>query len=218
MLVMKHLSAVLFAVMWKLGGLGLLLLGILDSSFLVAPFGNDLLVIAMTSRNRDVMHMLYYSFMSSVGSVLGVALIDWVVRGLGEAGLERHLPQKRLAYVENKVKQNAVWALVLASIAPPPFPFTPFIVAASALQYPRKKLFTVVGLARMVRFVTLGILALLFGARILHWFANPVVEGFFIGLLVLAIVGSVVSVYGWIKRSRNPAPVPQPDSEPAVKS
>lgn len=214
---MKHLSSLLVAVIWKLGGAGLLLLGVLDSSFLVAPLGNDLLVIAMTSHNRDVMHMLYYSFMSSVGSVLGVALIDVVVRGLGEAGLERHLPRKRLAYVKSKVKANAVWALILASIAPPPFPFTPFIVAASALQYPRKKLFTVVGFARMARFGALGVLALFFGRRILHWFEKPLVEGFFVGLLVVAIAGSIISVYGWVKRSRNQAPAQQPDREPAVK-
>ena len=200
---MKHLAGVLFAVVWKLGGPGLLLLGILDSSFLVAPLGNDLLVIAMTARHRDVPHMLYYSFMSSVGSVLGVLLIDLVVRPLGETGLERHLPRKRLAYIKTKVKNNAAWALVLASIAPPPFPFTPFIVAGSALQYPRKKMFTVVGLARMVRFGGLGILALFFGRRILRWFDNPYLQGFFLGLLVLAVLASVISVYGWIKRSRD---------------
>ena len=199
---MKHVAGILFAVVWKLGGLGLLLLGILDSSFLVAPLGNDLLVIAMTAHERDVLHMLYYSFMSSVGSVLGVLLIDVVVRPLGETGLERHLPRKRLAYIKTKVKNNAAWALILASIAPPPFPFTPFIVAGSALQYPRQKMFTVVGLARMVRFGGLGILALLFGRRILRWFENPYLQGFFLGLLVLAVLASIISVYGWIRRSR----------------
>ncbi|MBV8904162.1 MAG: hypothetical protein JOZ22_11060 [Acidobacteriia bacterium] len=198
---MKHIAGVLFAVVWKLGGPGLLLLGILDSSFLVAPLGNDLLVIAMTARHRDVPHMLYYSLMSSVGSVLGVLLIDLVVRPLGEAGLERHLPRKSLAYIKTKVKTNAVWALILASIAPPPFPFTPFIVAGSALQYPRKKMLTVVGLARMVRFGTLGVLALFFGRRILRWFDNPYLQAFFLGLLVLAVLASIISVYGWIKRS-----------------
>ena len=35
-----------------LGVFGPLLLGILDSSFLVFPFGNDLLVVALTARNH----------------------------------------------------------------------------------------------------------------------------------------------------------------------
>jgi len=171
----------------------------------------------MTSHNRNVPDMLYYSFMSSVGSVLGVLLVDLVVRPLGENGLERHLPRKRLAYVKSKVTKNAVWALIVACIAPPPFPFTPFVIATSALQYPRKKLFTVVGLARMVRFAALGVLALFFGDRILHWFENPWVQGFLVVLLVLAVAASIVSVYGWIKRSRTSLPAPREDREPAAR-
>ncbi|HEY7387385.1 MAG TPA: hypothetical protein VH640_02675 [Bryobacteraceae bacterium] len=202
-LAMKHIAAVLAGIVLKFGGFGLLALGILDSSFLVAPLGNDLLVIAMTARRGSMGYMLYYALMSSVGSVLGVILVDLVVRRLGEEGLEKHLPRKQVAYIEGKVRKNAAWALAVASLAPPPFPFTPFIVATSALQYPRKKMYTVVGVFRMVRFTGLGVLALLFGRSILHWFRNPIVEGCFIGLLVVAVLGSVISVYGWLKRSRS---------------
>lgn len=215
---MEHVASVLFALFWKLGGPGLLILGILDSSFLVAPLGNDLLVVAMTSYNRDWAHVLYYSFMSSAGSVLGVMLIDLAVRRLGEAGIERHLPRKRLAYVKSKVQKNAAWALIVAAIAPPPFPFTPFIVAASALQYPRGKLLTVVGLARMVRFGGLGVLALLFGHSILQWFARPYVQWFCVGLVVVAVLASTISVLGWIRRSRGgTTDAPRQHPEPAVK-
>src|SRR6185437_436784 len=51
---MKHLTHVLLVFFWKFGGPGLLVLGILDSSFLFAPLGNDLLVVAMTAHNRSV--------------------------------------------------------------------------------------------------------------------------------------------------------------------
>src|SRR3954465_14166774 len=134
---MKHFTGALAAFFWSLGGPGLLLLGILDSSFLFAPLGNDLLVVAMTARKHSWGAMLYYAFMSTVGSVLGCLLVDVLLRRAGEKGLEKYLPTKRLEYVKCKVQKNAVWALVLASIAPPPFPFTPFVMAAAALQYPR---------------------------------------------------------------------------------
>jgi len=49
------------------------------------------------------------------------------------------------------------------------------------------------------------VLALLFGKRILNWAENPVLQGFLIGVMVLCIVGSVISVWGWIKRSRSKA-------------
>src|SRR5947208_7539858 len=111
---MKQLGHFLFAFFWKLGGPGLLLLGILDSSFLFAPLGNDLLGVAMTARAGTVGAMLYYAAMSTAGSVLGCLLVDVIFRKAGEKGLEKHLSKKRLAYVKRKVEKNAVWALILA--------------------------------------------------------------------------------------------------------
>ncbi len=199
---MKHLAHILFPFFWKLGGPGLLILGVLDSSFLFAPLGNDLLVVAMSARYHSLMRALYYAGMSTVGSVLGCLLVDVIFRKAGETGLARHLPKARVEYVKKRIEKNAAWALVLASIAPPPFPFTPFIMAAAALQYPRKRMLAITGAARMLRFTALGVLALLFGRRILHWAENSVVQGILIGLMILCIVGSVISVVGWIRRSR----------------
>jgi membrane protein YqaA with SNARE-associated domain len=199
---MKHITHVLLMFFWHFGGIGLLVLGILDSSFLFAPLGNDLLVVAETARSHAVLPMLYFAAMSTAGSVLGCVLIDLVFRRAGEHELEKHLPRKRLNSFKKKITENAAWALVVASIAPPPFPFTPFVMASSALQYPRKKLFTVVGVARMVRFTALGVLALRFGPRILKLADNQVVQDCLIGLIVLCVVGSAISVVGWIRRSR----------------
>jgi membrane protein YqaA with SNARE-associated domain len=210
---MKHLTQVLFAVFWKFGGAGLLVLGILDSSFIFAPLGNDLLVIAMTAHHRHIGHMLYYAAMSTIGSVLGCLLVDVVLRPAGEKGLEKHLSRKRLDYVKCKVEKNAAWALAFASIAPPPFPFTPFVMAAAALQYSRRKMLAVVGAARMVRFTALGILAYRYGESILNWAEGDVIQALLIGLTVFCLVGSVISVYGWIRRSRRTGP--QPESAPA---
>jgi membrane protein YqaA with SNARE-associated domain len=195
-------ASVLFALVMKFGGIGLLVLGVLDSSFLIAPWGNDLLVIAMTARHPRVPYMVYYAAMSTVGSVLGCLLIDLTLRALGAKGLERHLSKRRLDRVQKKMGQDAGVALALASLAPPPFPFTAFVMAAAALQYSRKRLLAVVGATRMVRFTLLGALAMRFGERILRWGANPILQGIMVGLIVFSIVGSVVSVYGWIKRSK----------------
>ena len=180
----------------------MLLLGILDSSFLFAPWGNDLLVVAMTVRQPHVATMLYYAAMSTIGSVLGCLLIDVTLRPLGAKGLEKHLPARRLKRVESKVRENAGQALAIASLVPPPFPFTAFVMAAAAMQYSRKRLLLVVGASRLVRFTIVGFLALRFGERILRWLKNPIVQGFLIGLIIFCIVGSVVSVYGWIRRSK----------------
>lgn len=218
---MKHLAQVLFALFLKFGGFGLLILGILDSSFLFAPLGNDLLMVALTARHREIPRMLYYAAMSTIGSVLGCLLVDLVFRKAGEKGLEKHLSKRRLAYVKRKVEANAAWALVIAALAPPPFPFTPFVMASAALQYPRGKLLTIAGGARFVRFIILGILACLYGRRILKWAESDIVQGVLLGLVALCVVGSAVSVIGWIRRSRRAAGGRDPESrsvpEPAPR-
>jgi membrane protein YqaA with SNARE-associated domain len=200
---MHQIAHGLFAFVLKFGGLGLIVLGLLDSSFLFAPLSNDLLLVAMTARHHSVPNMLYYAIMSSIGSVLGCLLVDLTLRRAGEKGLEKHLSPRRLERVKSKVRQNAARALVLASLAPPPFPFTPFVMAAAALQYSRSRLLATVAAARLVRFTVLGMLALRFGERILQWTQNPAVQGFLIALVVLCTVGSALSVYQWIRRSRS---------------
>jgi membrane protein YqaA with SNARE-associated domain len=199
----KSLAASVFGLAVKFGGVGLLVIGILDSSYLFLPWGNDLLVIAMTARHRDLAHTLYYATMSAIGSTLGCLVIDATLRPLGAAGLEKHVPKRRLNSVRGKIEANAGRALAIASLAPPPFPFTVFIMAAAALQYPRRRMVVIVAATRMVRFIVLGLLAMRFGRRILRWADNSVVQGFLIALVVVCVVGSIVSVIGWIRRSRS---------------
>src|SRR5574340_1562083 len=141
--VVHSFAAFAFALFMKLGAFGLLILGVMDSSFLFVPLGNDLLMVALSARRAS--HMPLYAVIASAGSVAGCLLVDLVFRPGGEQALEKHLPRKRLEYVKRKVTKRAAWALGLACLLPPPFPFTPFVMAASALQYPRKKLLTVVG-------------------------------------------------------------------------
>jgi membrane protein YqaA with SNARE-associated domain len=182
-----------------MGGFGLLTLGVLDSSFLVLPLGNDLLVVAMTARKHILMP--YYASMATLGSLLGCGTLDAIGRRGGERELEKHLPRKRLEYVMRRIKKNAAWALAFACLMPPPFPFTPFVVAASASNYPRKKLFAVIGVSRLARFSAEGVLAILIGERILKIARSRPVEDAILALIAISVVAGVVSVYGWIKRS-----------------
>ena len=198
----------LFVVFVGLGGLGQLILGVLDSSFLFMPLGNDLLMIVLSTRHHNL--MLYYAAMATVGSVLGCLVLDAIIRRHGEEGLAKFVPRKRLKYVEKKVRASAAGALIVASVMPPPFPFTPFIAGVAALQYPRKKMLTVVGAARMFRFTVTGVLAILFGSRIMQWAKSPWVVDAIIALMIICIVGSILSIVGWIKRSKGKAPIAQP--------
>ncbi|HKW98284.1 MAG TPA: VTT domain-containing protein [Bryobacteraceae bacterium] len=197
---MSSLISHLFAILVRLGGFGLLLLGVVDSSFLFFPLGNDLLMIALTARNHKMFPFL--AAMATVGSVLGCLLLDIVARAGGREGLSKIISGRQLQYVERRIEKRAGWAIAIACVMPPPFPFTGMIAGASAFQYPRKKLLSIVGLARLVRFSIVGVLAVMFGERILRWAKRPAVRGAILLLVAVCVVGSVISAVTWIKRSR----------------
>ena len=133
----------------QLGVFGPLILGIPDSSFLFFPFGNDLLVVALTA--RDHAHLPFYVLTASLGSAAGVLLLDSVARKGGEEGLKKLMKRSRSEYLKKRIEERGAVAVGVASLAPPPFPFTVVIAATSAFQYPRARLLAVVFAARIIR-------------------------------------------------------------------
>lgn len=185
-----------------LGAFGPLILGILDSSFLFLPFGNDLLLVILIAQN----HHLFapYVPIAALGSTIGVFFLDLVCRKGGEEGLKKMMKPNRFEYFKKKMSQRAGMAVAIACIAPPPFPFTPVIAAASAFQYPKKHLLAIAFTMRLVRFSLIGVAAILLGPDILAIAKSPAFTWAMIGFIALCMVGSTISVAGWIRRSRRP--------------
>lgn len=186
------------------GVAGPFLLGVLDSSFLFLPMGNDLLLVLLISRDHG--RYLPDTIMAALGSTVGVVLLDLVCRKGGEEGLKKMLKPKRFEALRRHIDQRAGIAVAVACIAPPPFPFTAVIAAASAFEYPRHRLLSIVFITRMVRYLLVGLAALLLGRQILSIARSP---AFFWGAVVFVAfcaIGSVISVHGWIRRGRS-APV-----------
>jgi membrane protein YqaA with SNARE-associated domain len=156
----KPIIHIIARVLFHAGGVGLLTLGAFDSSPLVVPMGNDLLVLALCARYHE--RMLYYAAMATAGSLIGCFATDWISRK-SESGQKKFVSGNYLDYIRKQVKKQAGWTLVVASLLPPPFPFTVFVAAAAAFRYPRYKLLSFVGVARFVRFVIEGSLAIHYG-------------------------------------------------------
>src|SRR4029434_3679144 len=85
-----------FAFFRKMGALGLFLLGVCDSSFLFLPFSNDFLLIALVSRGPNSWQWVSSPLAAALGSVVGVTLVDLVMRNAGKEGLEKFVGPKRL--------------------------------------------------------------------------------------------------------------------------
>ena len=186
----------------RLGAPGLFLLSALDSSFLVLPFGNDLMLIALVSSNRLPLMVIGYVVASVAGSLLGVFLIDVLMRKTGEKGLERFVSKKKLERMKSKLETKGWITVFIATLLPPPFPFTPVVMTASALQTPRRAIFTAVGVGRLVRFTIEAVLALYFGRRVIVFLNSPVVEYVVYGLIAIAIIGSSLSIIKWLGKER----------------
>lgn len=192
----RHLVAWLV----RLGLFGPLIFGIADSSFLFLPFGNDLLVVILTVRDRS--HLPIYVVTAAAGSTLGVFLLDAVCRKGGEEGLKRMMNPRRLDYFKRRMSNQAAVAIGLACLAPPPFPFTLVIGSASAFAYPRPRLLGLVFVARAVRFMIVGLLAVRFGRDILRIARAPETTWIMLGFILLCLIGSTFQVMQWIRRSR----------------
>lgn len=181
---------------------GIFLFSVLDSSFLVFPFGNDILLIALTSAERSSFSWIGYVLVASVGSILGVLTVDVPCRAAGERGLRRFVSQQRVEQLRGKLKHKAGITVFLASVLPPPFPFTPVIITAAALQYPRPKLLGVVFAGRLLRYSVEAILALYLGRRLIRYINSEVFSYFVYGLIAVALVASAISILKLMSKRR----------------
>jgi membrane protein YqaA with SNARE-associated domain len=184
----------------RLGALGLFLLSALDSSFLVLPFGNDLMLIALVSSNRSAVTAIGYVLASVAGSVLGVFVIDALMRKTGEKGLERFVSRKKLDRLKSKLETKGWVTVFVATLLPPPFPFTTVVMTASALQTPQRAVLTAVLIGRLLRFTIEALLALYFGRRVMAFLNSPVIEYFVYALIVIAILLSGLSLMKWLRK------------------
>jgi membrane protein YqaA with SNARE-associated domain len=173
----------------------------LDSSFLVLPFGNDLLLIALVSANRNSLIWIAYVLISALGSVVGVLIVDVIMRKAGEKGLERFVSAKRVETLKAKLENKAGITVFIATLIPPPFPFTPVVMTASALQSPRGHMLIAVFLGRLLRFGIEAVLALYFGRQMIAFLNSDVVTYFVYGLIGIAVVLSTLSLLRWVKRN-----------------
>jgi membrane protein YqaA with SNARE-associated domain len=184
----------------RLGIFGLFLLSALDSSFLVLPFGNDLLLIALVSSGKSSLKWIAYVLVSALGSLVGVFVVDVLMRKAGEKGLEHFLSPRKIEKLKQKMENKAGITVFVATVLPPPFPFTPVVMTASALQCSRGKLFGAVFVGRLVRFTIEALLALYFGRQLIRFIRSDVVQYAVYGLIGLAVVLSTLSLLTWLRR------------------
>ena len=173
--------------------IGVVALAFLDSTlFFSLPFGIDAVVIILAARQRQLWWAV--PLLATVGSVAGAALTFWMGAKIGEKGLERHVPPKRLEQIQHRLKKSGAIALAALDLIPPPFPFTPFVLAAGALKVKRQLFFIVLAVTRVIRFGLEAALALVYGPRIIAWLDSDIFKYVVFGFIVLAVLLTALSI------------------------
>ena len=173
---------------------GVVVLAALDSTlFFTLPFGIDGAVIACAARAHGAF-AIAVPLLATAGSTAGSAFTYWMGAKIGEKGLETHVPQKRLARVRRTLKTSGPLTLAGLDMLPPPFPMTPFVLAAGALKVNLPATVTGLALSRLIRFAVETYFAKRFGQHIITWMESPVVSHVVVACIVFAVAFSVFSI------------------------
>jgi membrane protein YqaA with SNARE-associated domain len=182
---------------------GIIVLAALDSTlFFSLPFGIDAAVIILAARLRAFAWTV--PLLATGGSVVGAWLTFWMGAKIGEKGLERYLAPKRLKRVHAKIQTSGAVALAALDLIPPPFPFTPFVLAAGALEVKTSTFFVTLTICRLLRFGLEAALALVYGPRILSWLDSDLFHDVVAACIFVAVTLTTLSVVKIIRTSGRP--------------
>ncbi len=156
--------------LFHLGGVGLIPLGLLDSSLIPIPGSMDVATILLSSRQGD--WWPYYALMATAGSVLGGFVTYRLARKGGKETLERRFSRDQVDKIYKIFGRWGFGAIAIAALLPPPAPIVPFLLAAGVMQYPVRKFLAALALGRAVRYSILAYLAARYGRDVIAFVAE----------------------------------------------
>ena len=187
---------------YHLGGLGLIPLGLLDSSVIPLPGSMDILTIFLSAGRKDL--WFYYAVMATMGSVLGGYLTYRLAREGGKETLARRVPPRKLEKVYASFERWGWGAIAIPALLPPPMPMVPFLLAAGALQYPVRKFLLAFTVGRFARYLLLAFLAALYGRHILAFIAQHGHPALWVAIVLIVTAAVVLIIVFASKRKPQP--------------
>ena len=183
----------------RMGGPGLVLLGIADNSVVPLTGSMDVLTIWLAARHREPWP--YYALMATLGAVIGGYITYALARKGGKEAMERKLSKRTAAKVSKAFARWGFAAVAIPALMPPPFPFVPFLIAAGAMQYSPKKFLAALTLGRGVRYTIAAGLGYHYGRHILRFFSQYYKPAMAV-LIGLAVIGAVLSLIQYLRMKK----------------
>ncbi|PYS29769.1 MAG: hypothetical protein DMG11_07760 [Acidobacteria bacterium] len=200
--IFETISVWLKEVLLPYGGFGLMLLAVCDSSFVSLPEVNDILLMTFSISNPG--GMVTYATLTTLGSLIGCALLYGVGRKGGEAFLRRtpRMTDDKLVRIQNWYRRHGVLAVIIPSLLPPPTPFKIFVLSAGAFGISWPKFIAAVVVGRGIRYFSEGILAVIYGPAAIE-FVRQNYGMIGLGMAILIVASAVVYFFFARRRIRS---------------
>jgi membrane protein YqaA with SNARE-associated domain len=180
------------------GGLGLVPLGILDSS-LVPTFGSlDVLTAWLAATHPDL--WLYYGAMSTLGALIGSFITYRLGKTADQAWIERKFGAKRLRWARQLIEDYGFGSVFVSTVTPPPCPTSVFLLAAGMFRYPARRFYAAVFLGRSIRYFLITAIAAHYGKHIMRYFRPP--QRYLLPSLIVTVVLAAVAIGIMVYRRR----------------
>ena len=107
-------------------------------------------------------------------------------------------------------------AVAIPAMLPPPFPIVPALLAAGAMQYPRKKFLAALAVGRGIRFTIVAFLGAHYGRHIVAFFSRYYKPAL-LTLIALAVIGGIVALVQYLQFRKKNATQPKKRSKPVSR-
>ncbi len=209
---MQPLAPLYAVLIWRwlirIGGPGLILIGIADNSVVPLTGSMDVLTIWLAAGHRDLWP--YYAVMATIGAVLGGYITYYLGRKGGKEAIEKKLRKERAQKLFKRFDRWGFRTIVITALLPPPFPLVPVLLVAGALQYSKKKFLGALAVGRSVRYFLVAGLGSLY-ARPITAFFNRYYKPAVLILVGFALVGGVIALREYLHSRKKDG-----ESHPAV--
>ena len=193
-------AGAVWAKLRALGPIGEVLLGLADASVVPTPGSLDLLLILLVGSSPR--NWWIYVLAATVGSSLGAYITYRIGIKGGKEGLAKRIPERKLTNIYRWSEKYGVGAVALPAFLPPPFPLSPFLLAAGVMKVPKSKFLAAYSGGRLVRYSIVAWLGRKYGQsiiRAMQQYSGPIIWT----LIALAVIGGLVFAgYLWRRKQQ----------------
>jgi membrane protein YqaA with SNARE-associated domain len=185
-----------------MGGVGLLVVAFLDSSFLTLPEVADLLVVIFAVREPD--RWLFFAAMTTIGSTAGCYSLYGLARFGGQAMIRRGFHERHVDRVLDWSRRHGALVLIVPALLPPPMPFKIFVLMAGAAGIRTTPFLVAIFVGRGLRYGVEAWLARHYGMDAIRFLQRDAIRLLWpVAVVALLLVGGW-QLWRWQRGGRQP--------------